>query len=93
MFIIAASVAYKMVNKIYIESKLDLKKLGEIYVDLLFKVIEKVFTSNGILTTFGSLLPEGQFFHLGTDIILKYYIKYILYTQKYFELEFMEYII
>ena len=92
MFKIAAYLAYNKVLKIknLNSEKLQPKELAEIYVDLIYKYIEQLFTSTGIISTFGTLLPGGQFLKSGSDLIFRYYKQYILLTEKYFEIEFIK---
>ena len=92
MFKIAAYIAYNKVLKIkgLQPNNLQPKELAEIYVDLIYKYIEQLFTSTGIISTFGTLVPGGQFLKSGSDLIFRYYKQYILLTEKYFEIEFIK---
>ena len=92
MFKTAAYLAYNKVLKIkdLQLNNLESKELAEIYVNLIYKYIEQLFTSTGIISTFGTLLPGGQFLKTGSDLIFRYYKQYILLTEKYFEIEFIK---
>ena len=92
MFYIAAIATTKIIQ--YISNKDESLKnspqLKELFADLIYKNIEIIFNTSSPMGILAIFFPfTGQLKNIISDIF-KYYIKYILLTQKYFELELIK---